>query len=460
LTPHSRSFIFTTSLLLKIFLAHPLHSPAAPPPNSQGPTLPTRLFTNPYLISFFVFAALALRIYLIVLSGDKPEGILGGGSDAPAYILLGHSLYNGHGMSYVGQPTALRAPLYPLMLAALESPSVSHYLLIMRLVQFVIAILTAAVCAKTAQQLCGNPAKWLAFAIAICTPTLLFFTTQILTEIFTAFLVSLFLYFLVRYSASQRWTPLIGMGICSGLLLLLRFNTLFIPPVAALAAIRLPLSFTTLKRALLPLVLSLAIVSPWLIRNFRVFHGDILYSSQTGTTALQGALAPQGRTQPEGLEEMKARQGWWLSEIETDQPSRLQFPSEAVLNRQAKVVAVNAWKELGFQAIPLLAKKISYFWLSTEQLLSTNSFHDTQRKLRAAGVLLYWAILVAAILGWFRLRKSSPRIAHLLLLYCVLATLLHLPFTMNTRLRVPLIDPALCTLSAIALARTSPPPRL
>ena len=279
-------------------------------------------------------------------------------------------------MAYVGQPTALRAPFYPLMLAGLEAIFASHYLLIMRLIQSLLAVLTAWICAKTAGQLWNVQAKWPAFAAAICLPTLLFFTTQIITEIFAAFFVSLFLYFLVQYSANEKWVALIGMGACSGILLLLRFNTLllpsFLPSLAALAAIRFPLTVGNLKRALLPFVLALVIVSPWLIRNFIVFHGDILYSSQTGTTAFQGALAPEGRTQSEGLIELKRQQGWWLSMIEVDRPSRLNFPSEVELNRQARSAAILAWRGLGFQIIPLLAKKIGYFWLSTDQLFDTS----------------------------------------------------------------------------------------
>jgi len=415
-----------------------------------------RILANPYLLSFLIFAGIAGRIFLLILSRSRPEGPFSGGSDAPAYIILGHSILHGHGMAYVGQPTALRAPLYPLVLAGLEALFASHYLLILRVIQSLLSVLSAWVCAKTARQLWNEQAKWPAFAVAICTPTLLFFTTQITTESFAAFFVILFLYFLVQFSANEKWDALIGMGICSGILLLLRFNTLFVPVMAALAAIRSPLSAASLKRALVPPILALVIVSPWLIRNFIVFHGDILYSSQTGTTAFQGALAPEGRTQSEGLIELKKKQGWWLSMIEIDRPSRLNFPSEVELNRQARSAAILAWKGLGFQIIPLLIKKTSYFWLSTDQLIDTSSLLDLQRKLRAVGVLSYWAVLSVAIAGWLRLRKFAPRIAHLLLLYCVLATVLHLPFTMNTRLRVPLIDPLLCVLAGIALASNLP----
>jgi 4-amino-4-deoxy-L-arabinose transferase-like glycosyltransferase len=415
-----------------------------------------RAARSPYVLALAIFVGLAARLFLIIRSGNMPEGVLGGGSDAPAYILLGNSIFQGYGMAYVGQPTALRAPLYPLLLAALRFAFGSQSLLVMRFLQFLGAILAAWLCAKTAVLLWNKQSQWPAFAIALCVPTLVFFTSQILTESFTALLVAAFLYYLARYNQNEDSASLVAMGVCSGLLLLLRFNSLFIPAIAALAATRLPFTSASLKRAVLPIALSLALVSPWLIRNLIVFHGGILYSSQTGTTAFQGALAPEGRTQPQGLVAMQKRQGWWLSQIETDKPVRLEYPSEIELNRQARTEAIRAWSELGIQAVPLLLKKTSYFWLSTDQLLDTGSFSGSQRKLRAAGVVIYWAILTAAIIGWFRLRKVSHRIASLFLLYCLFATILHLPFTMNTRLRSPLIDPLLCVLAAVAVSPALP----
>lgn len=379
------------------------------------------------------------------VAGRAPQGVLSGGNDAPAYILLGSAVSQGKGLSYFGQATAIRPPLYPLMLGGLNIVFGSYSLLVMRIVQVIAAVVTSWICAQTAVQLWGENSKWATFGFAMFMPTLLFFTPQILTEIFAAFFASLFLYFLVHFDREEDWKSLVGMGVCAGLLMLLRFNAIFVPLVAAFAAFRVPGNWRIIKRTLIPVAISAAIISPWIVRNLVVFHGGVLYSSQTGTTALQGAVSPQGRTQS-GESEIWRRAGWWISEIETDSPRRLQFPSEVELDRVARHEAIRAWKELGFRAIPLLAKKVSYFWFSTDQLLSTTSFPTGQRLLRAMGVLFYWGTLGVATVGWFRLRKTAPRIACLFALYCVALTMLHLFFTMNTRLRVPFIDPLLCIL--------------
>ncbi len=411
------------------------------------------------LILFLIAAGLAAHLTLLRAAGNSQESSLSGGSDAPAYILLANQISQGKGMTYAGQPTALRAPLYPLILGVMDLVFDSNSLLIMRIIQFVIAILTAWVCAQTAMELWGKDAKWASFGLAIFMPTLLFFTPQILTETFTAFLVSLFLYFLVRADQENSSTSLVGMGVSAGLLMLLRFNALFVPLVAAAALLRMPINLGTIRRALLPVAIAAVLVSPWIVRNIVVFQGGLLYSSQTGVILLQGAVFPQGRSRP-GESELWKRAGWWgLHDIEIDSLERLRFPSEVVLDRQARHEALGAWEALGLRAFPLLAKKIGYFWFSTDQLWGTVSLPRGQRILRASGVLFYWAILGMAIVSWFRLRKGASRIAYVFLFYCLAVTMLHLPCTMNTRLRIPYVDPLLCILAvgqyAAAFSRDS-----
>ena len=63
-------------------------------------------------------------------------------------------------------------------------------------------------------------------------------------------------------------------------------------------------------------------------------------------------------------------------------------------------------------------------------------------------MLAYWVILALGIGGWFQLRARWPALAHLFLFYALLVTVLHLPFNMNTRLRIPLVDPLLVILAA------------
>src|SRR5262249_23270192 len=89
-------------------------------------------------------------------------------------------------------------------------------------------------------------------------------------------------------------------------------------------------------------------------------------------------------------------------------------------------------------------RKVGYFWLSTDQLMSVRGFSRTGRLLRLAGVILYWLSLAAAAGGLWKLQRVDAPLARTLVLYAIVATGLHLLFSMHTRLRVPLIDPLIC----------------
>ena len=93
----------------------------------------------------------------------------------------------------------------------------------------------------------------------------------------------------------------------------------------------------------------------------------------------------------------------------------------------------------GWGVLPIEMKKISGFWLSTDQLLWTGSFPVLQRAARAAGVFAYWAILAMALLGWSQLRARNVPLARTFLFYALFVTAMHVPFVMNTRLRMPLL---------------------
>src|SRR5208282_2208761 len=60
------------------------------------------------------------RILLLLLSGNQPVGRLSGTGDQIRYQDLADSIFRGNGFTYAGQPTALRPPLYPILLAAMR----------------------------------------------------------------------------------------------------------------------------------------------------------------------------------------------------------------------------------------------------------------------------------------------------------------------------------------------------
>lgn len=387
-----------------------------------------------------------LRVAIVALPGNHLQAAWSGGGDADRYVLLGQNLVQGKGLTYASEPTALRAPGYPLLLAGFMRLSSAKYLLLVRWFQFALGLGTVYFCWRASTLAFGRRTGRASLLIALVFPTLVFITGEILTECVGAFLAAVFLYLLIQALQEPRARVLGEMGLVIGVAALFRFNMaalIFVGVWAAFAGRTLRSGW---QRAALLCVFAGLAVSPWLVRNQMVFHGQVLYSTLSGHDAVEGVLVPQGRAFPGDTERIEAAQGWTLEDIETNRPSRLRFPSEADLNRHAWHVAAGLWSEWGWRLLPLALAKCSYFWLSTDQVFWTEAFSLRQRALRWGGVLSYWVFLGLGIAGWLVTYRSAPALGRGFLLYAVLLTALHLPFPMITRLRVPLMDPLLSIL--------------
>jgi hypothetical protein len=130
------------------------------------------------------------------------------------------------------------------------------------------------------------------------------------------------------------------MGTVAGVAALLRFNTIFVPVIAGWRAWTLKEKSLSRKHLLLVTALPLLILMPWILRNLIVFHGEAVYSTHTGMDLVEGLLRPEGRADiAEGLAIVKET-GWSMQGLEKDEPARLIYPSEPVLNQMAMRSAV------------------------------------------------------------------------------------------------------------------------
>lgn len=427
-------------------------------PGPREPRTDRSAQTAEWLFRAAVALGLILRVAFVALPAKDALTFHSGGSDAPSYVLLAQNLLAHLGYGYAGQPSAVRPPGYPLLLVSAMSVFGGNYILALRGLQLLLGILTVAICAAAARQLFGEAAGKASVLIGLFLPTLVFTTAQMLTECLAALLTAVFLRNLVvqceRKDSASAWR----MGFAAGLESMVRFNAAALPMFAAFAIlrgerVRGSKKRTLWKRLAIALGVPVLIVSPWLIRNEIAFHGAVLYSTQSGPNAVQGVLTSQGRTQPGDAEKLRSNLGWELHQIETNSPERLTLPSEAELDRRALALVPDLWRREGFHAVALLGKKVSDFWLSADQLGGTSSLPRGDRWMRFAGVLAYWFALLLAILGWKTLRQTHPGIAAVLLVYAAGFTLLHLPLVMNTRLRIPLLEPLLVMLAGAGWCR-------
>jgi len=377
----------------------------------------------------------------------------GGGGDTQAYVLLAHNLVEGHGYAYAGEPTALRAPAYPLLLAGTMKLLGNYALSGMRWMQFGEGLATVLLCAAAARRIFDEQAAKAVLLVALFFPTLLIMNGEILSEATATFLCTLSLYLMIRYVQEPQWLTLTALGLTIGLAALTRFNMALLGGVAVVACLLANGALPKWKAVAWVTLFSLLVVSPWLIRNEVVFRGQVLFSTHDGIDAVEGVLTPQGRALAGDSERLRAALGWVApEEAETNSPSRHLLPTESTLDRDAWKVAGALWRQESWALVPLELRKISYFWLSADQLLSTEGFPLRERIFRGAGVVFYWGLLALAIMGWVQLRTQNPTFALLFLAYAVLVTMLHLPFVMNTRLRMPFLDPWITVLAGAALA--------
>jgi hypothetical protein len=394
------------------------------------------------------------RIAIVLVPGNHLRAPWSGGGDAPLYQLLAQNLLSRRGFTYCLQPTALRAPGYPVLLATLMWLFADKYVIVVRCIQFLLGLATVYFCSRASALAFGKRAGQATALVGVFCPTLVFVTSEVLTECVGALFGALFLYLLMREIESQSEKVIAGMGIVTGVASLFRFN------MAGLGLVGAPLVFLTspARRRWHMLVvfclLATISIAPWVLRNQMAFHKP-LYSTLSGHDAVEGVVAPQGRALPGDSARIKAAEGWLLSDIETNNPSRLRFPSEDRLNTEAWTSARHLWGEWRWRLVPLTFAKLSYFWLSLDQVLWTQSFSLPQRLLRCGGVLVYWGLLALAIGGWFRVWRSKPMLARAFLFYAIVLTALHLPFPMLTRLRIPLIDPLIIILGGAALMESS-----
>jgi len=394
-----------------------------------------------------VFLGLLGRFVMVLVAGNTLRAPWSGGGDAPYYVVLATNVAHGKGFSYAGQPTAFRPPLYPLLLAAVMRLFGTGYVFALRWLQFAAGIATVFLCWRICARLFGEEAGRACLVAALFFPTLLYFTGEVLTECLTALLTALFLDSIVAAISSDRPVAWAGTGLSAAVGSLLHFNLVALIPIALWAGLRRCSWREAGQRLLLTAGLAALILTPWVLRNLIVFHGQVLLSTLAGYDAVVGVVQPQGRGQGAEMKKLSEVVGWTHLQLETNDARRSKLPAEPELNRQAWGLAAKLWWQQGWRVIPMTATKLAYFWLSTDQLFSTESFSLRQRVLRAAGVLVYWLLLLLGVAGWVRLRRSNREAATTLLVYAVVLTAVHFPFLMNTRLRAPLIDPMLSVLA-------------
>lgn len=242
---------------------------------------------------------LCVRIFLLL---SRPEDLR---SDTDAYVALATSLLENGGLCQPDSdvPTAYRPPLYPLLLAALMWTGLTSAVAagVINLVAGGVQI----VATWGIGRLVGLRSLWLSCAtvISAADPLLLRYTTQPMTEVVSAALLSLALVFVLSSLTGIRsetgdygcavWAGLFfGLaGLCRPIALVTCacFSVFLFArcrPLRSLVAFRQ--DWTPVQRAVLPAVVAGLVLAPWVVRNFLQLGSFIPATTHGGYTLLLG----------------------------------------------------------------------------------------------------------------------------------------------------------------------------
>lgn len=245
------------------------------------------------LLLFLILAlALGLRLLLWIQPLHEPA------NDEVEYITVARDLLEGRGWSFYDRYHWLRAPLYPLFLAASWGlagddgwPRAARALHLAALPNIALSVLSVYLAYALAARLVNRQAALLAALLTAvlwtnATFASLYMAETLFTVLFQAGLLSL-VQVGEQCSTTKRWLLIVTTGVALGMAALTRSLALLFIPVAAgwLAThlyrqqtddgLRRRLA-TSLLAAAVCLASAGAVIAPWTIRNYQAYGGFIL----------------------------------------------------------------------------------------------------------------------------------------------------------------------------------------
>jgi 4-amino-4-deoxy-L-arabinose transferase-like glycosyltransferase len=227
-------------------------------------------------------------------------------------------------------------------------------------------------------------------------------------------------------------------GLTAGLAILVRPAMLVFLPLAALWLI----AYRRPSLAAILVVTSLAAITPWTVRNFRVYGTFVLIASEGGVTFWtgnhplargEGDLAANPEIKRAELDFRRAHEGVSAEALEP------LYYQDALRHIKANP----AWW------LGLLAKKAFYTVVPAGPSYAVHS-----ARYRIASIASYLLLLPFALYGFGVLRRAAepPVALGLLVLSSVLVCLIFFP---QERFRVPILDPVLIVAAAAGIRRIS-----
>ena len=253
-----------------------------------------RLSTRILLV--LMVLGLAFRMAVTIHEGWATPPVPG--SDSSEYDSYAWNLAQGHGYSGIspdvkkpdGQllehPTAYRSPGTSVLWAGLFW-SFGHRYGVVRFFHCILDTLTILLIYEIGRKCFNYTVALLAAAIYTVWPAALLYSGQLLSESLFTFLFCCFILLSLQFAERSSWPRAIAAGVLLGLAMLTRGNAVL------MVALLIPWSIWQFRRtprlAVRGLVISLvalAMLVPWTIRNYEIFHSFIPFQTSGGDTLL------------------------------------------------------------------------------------------------------------------------------------------------------------------------------
>lgn len=390
------------------------------------------------LLTLILVAAVLIRISAALYMGDQVT-VLPGIQDQVSYDALAHSLLDGRGYSFTENwypftpadtPTSHWSFIYPLYLAGIYAVT-GYHPLVARLLQGAVGgALLCFLVYKIGRRVVNEETGLVGAGLAAVYGYFIYYNVALMTETFFIVLVLLTLYLALELKENPTLIRWVGLGFSLGLAGLLRQTILLFAPFLLLWL------FWELKKDgvrwwyfTVPIVVIILLITPWTLRNYRVYQKFLLLNSNAGY-ALFASNNPNLGTD------------WSNDKVVVPVPEELKGQNEAELDR--------ALTRRGIEFI--LSDPKRYLWLTLDKTLEYFWFWPSATSSRISNLnrVFSFGLYLPFMLFGLRLSLSRWRSFAILYLFIVIHTGVHLLSWPAPRYRLS-VDAVSMVFAALAL---------
>jgi 4-amino-4-deoxy-L-arabinose transferase-like glycosyltransferase len=367
--------------------------------------------------------------------------------DGSQYDELGWSLAQNGTYSMGGEPFAGREPGYPLFFLAPLYLLFGHNIFAIQVFQLILSLIIGYLVYWMGKHYFSETVGLLAAGFFALYPPFIAYSSEILTEVPFTFLIILAMFFILRGWEKKKTALFLVAGFLIGMATLTRFIAAFLP------LFLLPVFYwfskdwkKSLRYSFLMIAIVLAMISPWLWRNYSMYHTFIFGRLGGGEIYWSGSYIPW--------------QGEWKGMVPPmDELERGLTPLE-VEQKMKKL----AWQNITENPLGVLAmwlKKPGRMFLKSEfntVLERDNGFTRLLKNMGGwapsllKGLLLAVNALILALGAtgvWFayKINKFFTGLALTVVLYFLL---FYLPLNPDSRYKLPLL-PYIFVFASVAI---------